>query len=300
MVHHGKSGLVFLAGGGQFARNNMAPNAQQIQEAIEKDSDFAHEMRVGKILSELICNLRTDRFTDFRLKPVEHGGTYTDYITGKPRQFDYRFTISRDYESVNWAVECKNLHPDCPMVVCGRPRTSEESFHTFLQAEDFYKKGIKVDNNFSIYEFESFVGKSVVRIKPTKDAQKRQTEPFSVDGDKDIYEAWSQAISFCHDIVDKISKPQTEKLIREFILPIVVIPNNSLWIAEYTSDGQLKEGPKQVDECYYYVGHEIAIPKSNILSISHIHFVTLNGLSKMLDLYLGPRVYKWKNIFAAT
>src|SRR5262245_61782347 len=57
-----------------------------------------------------------------------HGGTYTDPVTGKPRQFDLRASKTVDHYKIQLAVECKNLKPFFPLVVSQVPRQRHESF----------------------------------------------------------------------------------------------------------------------------------------------------------------------------
>jgi hypothetical protein len=53
----------------------MPRTANEIRDVASREDDFGHEMRVGAIL-------KTAQFAN-----VEHGGTYVDGVTGKPRQF---------------------------------------------------------------------------------------------------------------------------------------------------------------------------------------------------------------------
>ena len=267
----------------------MIPTPKQIKEAVEKDSDFAHEMRVGQILNKCIEDFKTNPYGEIRIMPLAHGGTYTDHITGKPRQYDYRFTVARGSERLHWALECKNTDSAYPLVVCGRPRTSEESFHEFIESEG-YRKVVRVDDSYTLYPFDEFVGKSLVRVTLKKGV-------FSTEGDSEIYDRWSQAIASCHDIFGKLFNPTPAKKLSDSVMPIVVVPNGSLWTANYSNDGQLEKEPELVNECCFYLGHEIPIQGLNPLTITHIHFATTDGLKNMLSLYLGSRSHKWRNVF---
>ena len=84
--------------------------ASDLLDYLSAESDFAFEARVVK---------------DFRKKGfnVEHGGTYMDSVTGKPRQFDIRATLATETSVIRLAVECKNLKTIFPLLVSCLPRT---------------------------------------------------------------------------------------------------------------------------------------------------------------------------------
>ena len=103
--------------------------------------------------------------------------------------------------------------------------------------------------------------------------------------DSEIYERWSQAISSAHELLTLAFNGETDtrttgQKVFTAVLPAVVVPNGSLWTATYNADGKLMEDPKQADEAQYFVGQS---SKSNPKFIfSHIHFLTMNGLSAFL------------------
>lgn len=63
------------------------------------------------------------------------------------------------------------------------------------------------------------------------------------------------------------------------VLPVVVVPDERLWIVEYDSNGDLTAGPVQTEQCSLFVNraHEMQIGGPS-LRISHVEFVTLSGL----------------------
>jgi hypothetical protein len=63
---------------------------------LDDYSDFSFEIQVlnALIASEFTC---------------EHGGTYDDPVTNKPREFDIRATRNFEKHLLRLAVECKNL-----------------------------------------------------------------------------------------------------------------------------------------------------------------------------------------------
>ena len=94
---------------------------EDIKQAILDGDDFGFELRVGEVIHN--CSRMCEASQRSYFSEFVHGGTYTDSVTGKTRQFDYRFQISQ--ASVNgvkgyaalFAVECKNLHESFPVTV---------------------------------------------------------------------------------------------------------------------------------------------------------------------------------------
>ena len=100
----------------------MSITTTDIRNVITKEDDFGHEMRVGHVIA------------NHPMIKVQHGGTYTDSVTQKPRQFDYRCWIRKENACLALAVECKNLGSSLPLVVCGRRRPEDEAFHDLIES----------------------------------------------------------------------------------------------------------------------------------------------------------------------
>ena len=79
-------------------------------------SDFGFEIQVLKQLREMGFN-------------SQHGGSYDDPVTKKPREFDIRAFKRSGNRFLRLAVECKNLRPNFPLLVSCLPRSKDEAFH---------------------------------------------------------------------------------------------------------------------------------------------------------------------------
>ena len=72
-----------------------------------------------------------------------------------------------------------------------------------------------------------------------------------------------------------------------FIVPVVVLPDDSLWKIEYDLNGKIIGHPQPVNEVEFFVAHE-ASPSiepgdsSDPYLFSHLHFVTLIGFAALL------------------
>jgi hypothetical protein len=257
-----------------------------VKRVILQDDDFGHEMRVGNIFGVI---RRYVTSSDNKIAP-EHGGTYTDLHAGKPRQFDYRFQIRNRYDKsrcVFLAVECKNLHESSPLVVCGRSRTHEEAYHTFIESSRTPPFSVTRKTGNSIYTLGEFVGKSLVRLKNESSGQLKSAS------DSDVYDRWSQALSSSVELAERAGSlsndsknyPDYPDKVLSMIMPVVVVPDGLLWKASYDQAGQISEDPALVEECEFFVGRfRIEDSNSSQNNLTHIHFVTLKGFSKLLTL----------------
>lgn len=261
----------------------MSITAEQIKGVVAADDDFGHEMRVGNLLNTLNYGIRDVTIGD----PV-HGEAYEDPKLQKTRQFDFRCQLVAGRQNISLAVECKNLNPDLPLVICGRARTDRESCHSVISHETVVVKTSKVRGSSSIYKPHDFVGKSVLRLK-TKERK------LCSEGDSEIYDRWAQALASSHDLVlDAARKPNSIT----FIMPMVVVPNGSLWTVCYNGNGDIEGEPKQVNQCEFHVAHKIGVYNTFYL-VTHIHFLTLDGLKETitkLAIWDNPI---WGKIFSA-
>jgi hypothetical protein len=265
--------------------------AQEIKDVVRVEDDFGHEMRVGNILTN--PQYPPFHFTQVRVMSPSHGGTYKDQVTDKTRQFDYRCQIVRGHQGTHnifLAAECKNLNPDLPLVVCGRPRTKVESYHVYIaRTQDGERQLRIVEGSGSLYKPNGFVGKSLIRLKIKE-------KKLCADGDSEIYDKWSQALASSYDLAFSAAYNKSASQALAFILPLVVVPDNSLWVVSYKDNGTPYGDPEKVDQCPFYVDQKFLIGLPFV--ITHIHFVTLKGLSDMLSEFANADSDKWDLIFS--
>lgn len=278
--------------------------AKEVKIVVESEDDFGHELRVGNIfatIQEKLSPLTDGRSAanQTQVEHLQHGGTYTDPVTSKPRQFDYRCRMFKGTPGQEWsrhilmALECKNVDTDSPVVICGRHRTLDESFHDIIEVSE--KTTIKrAFAGKSFYSTNAFVGKSIIRIKNNggKYSASRESE-------SEIYDKWSQALASSHGIAfgsiygrDYVQLPPYSLA---FVMPVVVVPDGALWMANYKDSGTLIGEPSQINQCAYYIEHKLLL--AMILVQTHIHFVTLKGLSELLNDLLTSET-SWNKIFS--
>lgn len=91
----------------------------ELKEYLNTSSDFTFELRCLERLSSLGSQ-------------CDHGGSYTDPVTQKTRQFDIRAQKSHGKLRVRCAIECKSLTDSFPLLVMCVPRSADESFHELI------------------------------------------------------------------------------------------------------------------------------------------------------------------------
>lgn len=212
---------------------------------------------------------------------VGHGGTYEDPITKKSRQFDLRASITHGFFKVRLAVECKSLSDFFPLVVSRLPRLPDESFHeiiySFTRDNELHligsptAKAIRLSMNDSVYKPSEPVGKSTSQVG-------RSEKGDLITGDAEVFEKWAQAIASAYDLISDSGRDneiEKKDFFVSLTLPILVIPDGTLWVADYSADGTLTGRPQQMDTCEIFVGKDVwPGPMSVGYSISHLHVFT--------------------------
>lgn len=252
---------------------------------LDNQSDFGFEIKVLRML--------TDEGFE-----CEHGGTYQDPVTDKPRQFDIRATKRFGRRIIRLAVECKNLKDCYPLLTSCLPRTDEESFHEVIHStpqSQMSLSGFDIDipipapgaevipitGKSSFYRPNELVGKSIDQVG------RAQNDVF-VSGDSEVYAKWAQAMSSAQDLVDRAYYESEEGDGGSYfsvVIPVLAVPDGTLWQVSFDEHGLRVGEPNQVERCPYFVNisyfagermHEVQY------HISHLEFATLSGLCSLV------------------
>lgn len=238
---------------------------------------------------------------------VAHGGTYEDPVTKKSRQYDLR--ASRVHEltegvvlKVRLAVECKFLSDNFPLLVSCLPRAQHESTHDVVFSFRNRLKGqmswepnaTRITIKESVYRINEQVGKSTTQIG------RHVREDEWVTGDSEAFEKWAQAIASAHDLVSEATGDYRREGVDHcftFILPVLVITDGTLWIANYSHDGQLMSNPHLAQECDIFIAKEVSTGGRGIdYSFSNLKVFTRSGFVEFLDK-LGANDDYWELLF---
>ena len=196
---------------------------------------------------------------------------------------------------IRCAVECKNLGKNFPLMIMCVPRAEGESFHELVlsyhpdilpRATEWEVpamrkccKALRLSYPASNYTFGAPVGKSSVQVGKAKD------NSFETN-DAEVFEKWSQALASAHDLADDAAMEgkRRNRTVLSLVLPMLVVPDGTLWQADYGDDGTRTRDPVMVDRCSFFVGRDYEagdIMEGTTLTISHLEFVTLSGLKSL-------------------
>lgn len=275
---------------------NKSPNisSTDLSRYLSTQDDFALELAV---------------FNDARRLGYRalHGGTYQDPITGKVRQFDVRASISSERFHLEIAIECKSLRESFPLLVSHTPRTRAEAYHEIVLSSK------PVDNDVlmayhvnrppahiarpvgadSIYPEDEPVGKATVQVAVDEKGEFRSS-------DSETHDKWSQAVSSCNDAIKgAASRYRREKqdAAATVILPVLVVSDNTLWAADYSSDGALNGDPVARSRTTLYLGRQCASLERFSYTISHLHLCTKSAVKELLH-DLSPSGRLWDRLFS--
>ncbi|MDB5390262.1 MAG: hypothetical protein JWM11_5908 [Planctomycetaceae bacterium] len=256
-------------------------------EYLNTSSDFAFELRCLELMTGL----------GFRCR---HGGSYSDPVTKKTRQFDLRAQKSDGKLRVRCAIECKSLTDTFPLLVMRVPRKSEESFHELILSyhPDMVEQSfpripalekrcqtVRIDPPHSIYAVDAFVGKSSVQVGRTR-------ENSIIANDAEVFDKWSQALSSAVDLANEAAEEGEEQndSCLSLILPVLVVPDGTLWQTDFQSNGARSGDPVQTNRCSFFVDQGIFAGdhlQGTNLTVSHLEITTLSGLeSLMKDVFV--------------
>lgn len=242
----------------------------ELIEFLNDVSDFSFETKVLKALIGM----------GFR---CEHSGSYTDPVTNEIREFDIRATkIFRDRFFLRLAVECKNLRPNFPLLISCLPRREEESFHEI---------SLSVNPDTCPIEKPRFYSTRAM-LSTSKNVQLTGEYSLYKPGDSGIYNKWAQALSSAHDLtylscID--GEDRTGDFAISLVIPVLVVPNRQLWVAQYDFDGNRTADPELVDRCSYFIDQSYFHKglSNHELTISHLEFLTVDGLRAFIDGLCG-------------
>lgn len=225
-----------------------------------------------------------------------HAGSYTDRITGKTRQFDVRAILEcAEGFHINLAIECKALRPSFPLLVSQIPRLRSESFqHVVVSVGERWigerkhnwisPSTILLDDSRSLYPAEKYVGKALVQVGMTEGGG-------FISNDYEVFDKWGQAIASASGLIQQAARRQNNFLgvaHLTVVLPVLVVPDQTLWAAKYSEFGVLKHGPTQEDEVEFYLGNEQVFTENGNklnVNVSHMHVVTKTGLVDFLQRF---------------
>ena len=282
---------------------NKKISKEDVDKYISISSDFAFELKAFNKLHELESKYSGQC-------EYQHSGTYTDTITGRSREFDIRFSIQSSKYKVIFAIECKNIDSELrPLVAHCVKRTEKEAYHHAIENRYSTVNGIQKMRSTGYVRVSkltenSIYGHSSNRIvcKSLNQVWKKQENNKDVTGkvvanDGEIYDKWAQAVSSAHDILNQecyqLSKSDSDLDCQTVIIPILVVPDNSIYKVVFDETGNVKGDSEIVEYISYFLGTELKIDTTRLkhngeadqpsYTLSHLEVVSLNKLHNIIE-----------------
>lgn len=223
-------------------------------------------------------------------------------MTSKDRQYDLRAEIVDGICTLKLAVECKNLKANFPLLISRVPRMMSESYHevilgrrnsTPIEGADIFRA-----KQNQIFRSKDPVGKSATQVgRGLQEGKIAGSQVIS--SDSETYDKWSQAIASSYELIEKAGHSSlggSDTVNATVVLPVLIVPNETLWVADYSSDGQLLKAPYQCEECSLFL--EKRVPTGYITyTISHLLIFTTSGFDAHLDKITNNRSDEWEYLF---
>lgn len=256
---------------------------------LNEKSDFNFELKILNMMRGLNIT-------------CEHSGTYMDSGTGIVREFDIRAHASNEnHTHLRMAVECKNLKRNNPLLVMCVKRNNNESFHHVVKG--YRESGINrfIDRTFydgapdvvkmcgmdSLYPPSSYTGKSISQVAVLSNGNEISAS------DSDVFSKWTQCVASSVDLIkdslwDYHNRNGDNFETISLILPILVIPDETLWSVKFDDDGNKLGDPELTNHVSVYIDRQNIIgentrhTKVNHYCLSHIDIFTKSGLEAYL------------------
>ena len=242
----------------------VALREPELEDFLRSRSDFAFEMRALAAL----------RLLGFQ---CQHAATYLDPLTEKIRAFDIRAHRRSDFSVLSLAVECKQLSDVAPLLLHRTPREASESHHSVL---------VRLVDSTGSSPYTRSVSPSETYPPHLPVARQPDQPTMRDDGswsssDAATYERWMQAVNGARDLVEASATMNLGSRSVFAALPMLIVPDGTLWIVDYDKNGARTGKPLRVDATSLYLGHEwtsVATGGTLKHALSHLEVCTISGL----------------------
>jgi hypothetical protein len=265
-------------------RNDQNPSlsADELRAYVDARDDFAFEREVFT------------HATRYGFKAL-HAGLYEDPATSKIRQFDVRAWKELRNCHIRLAIECKAIQPAFPLLVSCVPRPREEAYHNVMCGSQGWGLAAVRTIESAMYDVGQYVGKDICQIGRDKGNPVRTN-------DKDLFDKYQQALASSAELIQEAAefhRPTRADERFSTVLPILAVPDGSLWIVRYASNGKLEGNPEPAKEVPFYLGRKYTVDRmGTTFTISHLHVMTRSAVADFLrHLDRAPKEDVWHKLF---
>lgn len=216
----------------------------------------------------------------------------------------YERRTSRERTRLRSLWSARVSAPDFPLLISCVPRTGPEAYHQVLIADDVMGPGqsftrvrtVPSKEHYGPYGPNGGVGKSVRQIRREVKGPKSGQ---MVSGD-DVFDKWMQALASLSEMVDSGARQLRagkKSLHQIAFLPILVVSDQTIWVADYSPRGELRREPFQLDSIEYYLARKYPLEREGVaLTITHLHIMTRTRIRAFLEeIALGGSI--WQGLF---
>jgi|SRR5439155_3100235 len=194
----------------------------------------------------------------------------------------------------------QKLEAKLPLTHQPRAQIGDEAYHQVIlgRQHSFPKDSANIyQAREQVFRSRQPVGKSATQVGKSA-AEGKKAQPQIVNSDSETYEKWSQAIASANDLIGNAghSSIGTDSVNATVVFPVLVIPDDTLWAADYGSDGSLIQKPRQVDACSLYLGKTVVVRNIGY-RISHLVMFTKSGFNNYLDQLRDYHSDEWEYLF---
>jgi hypothetical protein len=250
---------------------NAPLTAAELKAYLESQDDFAFER-------EIFTHAR-----GFGLK-VLHAGLYEDPLSEKFRQFDLRAMKVNGDHRIKLAIECKVFRPTNPLLVSCVPRPRDEAYHEVIVSPSAEVRPVES----ALYPADEPVGKRVRQVARARDGG------FAAANERDLFDKYQQALASSADLITESAVELWARKVTQqlgAVLPVLVVPDGTLWRALYSSRGSLDRDPEQASEVTFFLGRRYPIQSdpNRAFTITHLHIMTKTAVTDLLRQIGQPR-----------
>lgn len=258
----------------------VVPTSSDVGNYFKTKTDLALELFVYK----LACDLGFE---------AVHGGTYIDPVSQKVRQYDVRASMQRGQYCLRLAIECKALSPAAPLVVACTRRAFDDAVVDFVHAIDptcphLTSKSVaqrhrRVPSRPEMYATNGYVGKTIAQIE----FDHKSSEWISKG---DLFDKWSQALGSAADLFEEAKRASTRYMpdVYTAVIPILVIPDNTLWVAGFSDSGVAADEPQLASSMSLQVHRVFDSDPDTGFTVSHLHLIARGALENVLKCLAPP------------
>jgi hypothetical protein len=128
------------------------------------------------------------------------------------------------------------------------------------------------------YKINAMVGKKADQVGRTSNGE-------ITGNDAELYDKLTQSSASAYDLISQTLARKVKAPYAEFIAPVLVIPDDQLWIVEYQPDGQQQSAATPAKHCSLFIDQTWKIQNwvgQRSYQLTHLEIVTFSYLKSFI------------------